>query len=1389
VNWSANGQSGTVTFAAEDTSKTFTVATTDDQVWGTHSPDVTATLSSPTDGAVLGTASANTALTEGDAAPSYSVSSNAASATEGSALTFAVNRSLANGESVANSETVNWSANGQTGTVTFAPGDTTKTFTVSTTDDQVWGTHSPNVTATLTNPTDGAVLGTATANTALAEGDAPPSYSLSSNAASATEGSALTFTVNRSLANGESVANSETVNWSANGQTGTVTFAPGDTTKTFTVSTTDDQVWGTHSPNVTATLTNPTDGAVLGTATANTALAEGDAPPSYSLSSNAASATEGSALTFTVNRSLANGESVANPETVSWSANGQSGTVTFAAGDTSKTFTVATTDDQVWGTHSPNVTATISNPTDGAVLGTATAGTALTEGDPPPSYSLSSNAASGTEGSALTFTVNRSLANGESVANPETVSWSANGQSGTVTFAAGDTSKTFTVATTDDQVWGTHSPNVTATISNPTDGAVLGTATAGTALTEGDAPPSYSVSAGTGSAAEGSALTFTVNRSLANGESVANPETVSWSANGQSGTVTFAAGDTSKTFTVATTDDQVWGTHSPNVTATISNPTDGAVLGTATAGTALTEGDAPPSYSVSAGAGSAAEGSALTFTVNRPLANGESVANSETVNWSANGQSGTLTFAPGDSTKTFTVATTDDHVWGNHSANVTATLSSPSDGAVLGTAAATTALTDADPAPSYSISANAASATEGSPLTFTVNRSLANGESVANTETVNWSANGQSGTVTFAAGDTSKTFTVATTDNHVWGSHSADVTATLSSPSDGAVLGASAATTTLTEGDAAPIFSLSGPSSATKGTTVDYLVTRTLSSGESVLNTEAVHWSASGTAVSGTSSGTLTFAPGDTTEIIGVTLTNANNKSVTVTTSNPSDGAVLGTSTVSTTDPAGITGEPINLGLSSLPTEGSLVTVAVSQVPAGWTLNGGTLNSDGSWSIQTTDVGSLSITAPDGYTGARLLSVSTSWTNSDGTLGHGLTTDNVEVYAKGSPIFALSGDDHLTGSTGNDLFVFSQPIGNDVVYHFDPAADKIDLISYGGFTSFADVQGHLSGDSKGNAVLALADGQSITLDGVQASSLTDANFVFDQTPVVNNAGHMVIADGASMPLSGIISNTGTIEIDSVTGQSQLQLIEHGITLNGGGQVILSDSSANTISGTAPDVTLTNVDNTISGAGQLGAGELTLVNQGTISDTGINALVVDTGPNLVINSGTLEANGTGGLSILSGIENTGTLWADSGKLTVDGAVTGYGNALISGSATLEFGAASSAATTFAANASGTLKLDDVLDFTGTVAGFNGHDQLDLGNVQFGGALTLNYSANTAGTGGTLTVSDGTQTENIAFSGQYDTGGFHLASDGTTGTLITYTPSTLIPLDTTNHVLLS
>ena len=86
----------------------------------------------------------------------------------------------------------------------------------------------------------------------------------------------------------------------------------------------------------------------------------------------------------------------------------------------------------------------------------------------------------------------------------------------------------------------------------------------------------------------------------------------------------------------------------------------------------------------------------------------------------------------------------------------------------------------------------------------------------------------------------------------------------------------------------------------------------------------------------------------------------------------------------------------------------------------------------------------------------------------------------------------------MTGSSGHDLFVFSQPIGHDVIYSFDAASDQIDLIGYADFIGFGDIQAHMANDAAGNAVITLGDGQSITLKGVDAASLTASDFVFDQ---------------------------------------------------------------------------------------------------------------------------------------------------------------------------------------------------------------------------------------------------------------------------------------------------
>ncbi|TPN50814.1 VCBS domain-containing protein, partial [Mesorhizobium sp. B1-1-7] len=473
--------------------------------------------------------------------------------------------------------------------------------------------------------------------------------------------------------------------------------------------------------------------------------------------------------------------------------------------------------------------------------------------------------------------------------------------------------------------------------------------------------------------------------------------------------------------------------------------------------------------------------------------------------------------------------------------------------------------------------------------------------------------------------------------------------------------------------------------------------------------------------------------------------------------------------------PAGTSGEPINLALTDPSHEGALITVTVKDVPSGWTIDGATHNADGSWTTQTNDLHGLTVTTPASFTGAAVLDVQMTWTNADGTLGSASIADNVEAYAPGSPIFAWSGDDVLTGSSGNDLFVFSQPIGVDMVHSFDVAADQIDLIGYNGLADFADLQTHIADDAHGNAVITLGDGQSITLDGVHSNALTAGNFVFDQTPVVNNSGTMTIGDGALLPLSGIIDNSGLISLDSAGGDTLLQVIQHGVTLQGGGQILMSDSAANIISGTGPDVSLVNVDNTISGAGQLGGGMLGLDNRGTIIASGSNALVVDTGGSVVINSGTLEATGSGGLTVAGGVANSGMLWANGGDVVIHGQVTGDGDATIGNLSKIEFGAASSTDVTFGHDAAGTLQLDDSFDYSGRIGGITNDDKLDLGDILFGAGTTAVYQANQDGSGGTLTVSDGTHGAALHLVGSYDANAFKLADDGQGHTVVSYNPA--------------
>jgi len=468
------------------------------------------------------------------------------------------------------------------------------------------------------------------------------------------------------------------------------------------------------------------------------------------------------------------------------------------------------------------------------------------------------------------------------------------------------------------------------------------------------------------------------------------------------------------------------------------------------------------------------------------------------------------------------------------------------------------------------------------------------------------------------------------------------------------------------------------------------------------------------------------------------------------------------------TAPAGIAGQPINLALTNLPSaNGSPVSVTVSGMPSGWTLNEGENLGNGTWVVETNDLGALTVSTPAAYAGATVLNVTESWANSDGSVSSAAIADNIEAYAPNSPIIAIAGDDTLTGAGANDLFVFAQPIGNDVVHNFNAASDKIDLVGFDHVASFSDLQ--IADDSSGNAVITVGTGETITLHGVDAASLTASNFVFDQTPVLENSGMITISDGAVMPLSGTVVNIGIIELNSSGDPTELQIVGDGVTLEGGGQVILSDSSGDAIIGMNPNAILTNVDNTISGVGEIGTGNgnLTLINEA---------------------SGTIDANDAGGILTLDTghtITNYGVLEASNGgMLEVVDAVTG-GAAVIAGG-TLQLDAASNVAVTFDNGAGGTaygiLTLGDPSQFAGDISGFAGtgpdaahSDAIDLVGINVhSDHFSDTYDSST----GVLTVTDGVNTDSLkfaGFTGNADSFDFTADASGT-GTLITDSPPT-------------
>jgi hypothetical protein len=499
-----------------------------------------------------------------------------------------------------------------------------------------------------------------------------------------------TVTVNYATANGTATAGADYTS-----ATGTLTFSPGTTSQTVSVTVLGDLL-DEDNETLVVNLSSPAN-ATIGTAQGTGTITDNDATPSLNI--NSVSITEGNSGTtnavFAVTLSAASGR----PVTVNYgTANGSatvpadytaaSGALTFTPGTTSLPIAVAVVGDLL-DEATETFTATLSGAVN-ATLATAQGTVTINDDDPTPTLAIADvSLAEGNAGTTpLTFTVTLSAASGRTVTvNYATANSTATAgttgsadyiaASGTLTFNPGTTTQTIAVSLRGDT---TIESNETFTVNlsaatNATvpDGQAIGTivnddlpvlSINNVTVTEGN---TGSVTAQfTVTLTPSSSQTVTVNYATANGTGTAGSDYTT-----ASGTLSFSAGATSRTISVAVLGDAL---DEDNETFVVNlsgavNATIGAGQGTGT----ITDNDTTPQLNV--GNISATEGNSGTkvfsFPVTLTAPSGRTVTvNYSTANLTATAgttgsadyiaTSGTLTFSPGTTTQSIAVSIRGD---------------------------------------------------------------------------------------------------------------------------------------------------------------------------------------------------------------------------------------------------------------------------------------------------------------------------------------------------------------------------------------------------------------------------------------------------------------------------------------------------------------------------------------------------------------------------------------------------------------------------------------------------------------------------------------------------------------------------------------------------------
>ena len=642
------------------------------------------------------------------------------------------------------------------GTLNFAAGQTTKTFQVTIVDNATANAPNKTIVFKLANATPaGSQIRTATATLTIIDNEGPGTLDFSAGSYAVVESAGVgTVTVNRigasnlklSVDYATQTASTDpataATDYTPISPARTLTFDPGEVTKTFQVAVADDS--NAEGPeNVGLVLSNPknlTAGAApqLGPNGPAQLTINDDDVSSFAFGAHTYSVEEAAAThaTITVNRSGATNI----PGSVNYStSNGTatagsdytaaSGTLNFAAGETTKTFDVAVAND---ADAESNETVDLTLTSGGTTVGTSLL--SIVDNDnlkasvqlASPVSDVDEDDGTATVTVTLSHPVDADVTVGYATGGADALAGSDYADThGTLTFlgnltngGTGQTSRTIQIPILQDT--DVEDPEtLTLTLSNalPGTSSVLGAPAAATITIADDDPPGvidfkslrYDVAETGGQAivtverVGGVGGAVSVDYQTSDGSATAGADYAN-----TSGTLNWAAGDgQDKTFAVPVTwDGRAEGPET--ISLALTNPGGGADQGPNSAAfIRIGDDGASGPLALSTGAYQVGEaGGVVTITATRT---GGSMGGPVSVDYATSdgtatagsdyaAATGTLTYGPGEASKSFTVHVTSDAAHEGEEA-FQVKLSNAGGGASLGSpAGATVTITDDDAA-------------------------------------------------------------------------------------------------------------------------------------------------------------------------------------------------------------------------------------------------------------------------------------------------------------------------------------------------------------------------------------------------------------------------------------------------------------------------------------------------------------------------------------------------------------------------------------------------------------------------------------------------------------------------------------------------------------------